>query len=129
MLTPFDYGKDPLYNKNTRLLMEKIGFEHGGKEYDEKYPDGIPTSMELTLKDGKKFSTNIVMYPPGHARNTESDLFGILKYKFGIMGRMALDQAELDAVLSKLDKIESMTSEDLLSIYSCKIKPAPEPLD
>jgi 2-methylcitrate dehydratase len=129
MLTPFDYGKDPLYNKNTRHLMEKFGFEHGGKEYDDKYPDGIPTSMVLTLKDGKKFSTDIVMYPPGHARNTESDLIGILKYKFGIMGRMALDQAELDSVLARLDHLETMTSQDLLTIYSCHIKMAPEPLD
>jgi hypothetical protein len=30
--------------------MTKITFEHGGKSYDEKYPEGIPTSLEITLK-------------------------------------------------------------------------------
>lgn len=28
--------------------MAKIQFEHGGAEYDEKYPQGIPTSVEIT---------------------------------------------------------------------------------
>lgn len=129
MLTPFDYGKEPLYNKNTRHLMEKISFKHGGKEYDEKYPDGIPTSITLTLKDGTHLSTDIVMYPPGHARNSTSDLAGILQYKFSIMGRMALEQAELDSVLARLEKIETMSSADLQSIYNCQIKYAPESLD
>lgn len=129
MLMPFDYGKDPLHDKRTRGLMAKMHFEHGGAVYDALYPDGIPTSMEITLKDGKKLATEIVMYPPGHARNTDSDLLGILKYKFGILGRMALDQADLDSVLARLEKLDSMTSEDLLHIYSSPIKMAAESLD
>lgn len=129
MLTPFDYGKGPLFDKETRILMDKMGFEHGGKEYDDRYPDGIPTSMVVTLKDGKTLETEVVMYPPGHARNTTSDLKGILKYKFGLMGRMALEQKDLDDILDRLDKIESMTNKDLMNIYSCSIKMAPESLD
>ena len=31
--------------------MQKIKFTHGGKEYDDNYPDGIPTSVELITKD------------------------------------------------------------------------------
>jgi 2-methylcitrate dehydratase len=129
MLTPLDYGKGPLFDKETRKLMEKIGFEHGGKDYDDRYPDGIPTSLVVTLRDGKHMETDIVMYPPGHARNTTSDLKNILKYKFGIMGRLALDQKDLDDLLARLDKIESMSSEDLMNIYSCTIKMAPECID
>jgi hypothetical protein len=30
--------------------MEKIVFEHGGKEYDEKYPEGIPGRVMLKMK-------------------------------------------------------------------------------
>ena len=30
--------------------MSKISFEHGGKGYDEKYPEGIPTTLEITFK-------------------------------------------------------------------------------
>jgi len=27
--------------------MDKISFTHGGKEYDSKYPEGIPTSVKI----------------------------------------------------------------------------------
>ena len=33
--------------------MAKIEFEHGGKDYDDRYPDGIPTSIVITDKEGK----------------------------------------------------------------------------
>eukprot|EP01019_Chilodonella_uncinata_P002964 GABU01003808.1.p1 GENE.GABU01003808.1~~GABU01003808.1.p1 ORF type:complete len:113 (-),score=44.00 GABU01003808.1:195-533(-) len=109
--------------------MNKIRFEHGGAEFDSKYPDGIPTSLEVTLKDGSKLATDMVMYPPGHARNTTSDLKGILKFKFSIMGKMGLEDAELTRVLTKLEGFETLTSADLLSVYECHIQMAPESLD
>lgn len=55
MLAPFDYSKDLIENPDIHLLMEKVTFEHGGPSYDEKYPDGIPTSVVMTL-DGKLFA-------------------------------------------------------------------------
>jgi len=50
MLAPKDYGYDAIKDPFTRKLMDKINFEHGGKEYDDKYPDGIPTSVKIELK-------------------------------------------------------------------------------
>ena len=50
MLAPVDYGSEALHNKSTRDLMEKISFEHGGKDYDSKYPQGIPTSIIIKTK-------------------------------------------------------------------------------
>merc|ERR1711881_669618 len=72
MLTPYDYGADSLKCKGTKDLMQKITFTHGGKEYDDKYPDGIPTSLDITLKSGKHLDSGFVMYPSGHARNTSA---------------------------------------------------------
>ena len=51
--TPSSVGETPtseantesLNNENTRKLMTKITFEHGGQSYDDKYPEGIPTSV------------------------------------------------------------------------------------
>lgn len=48
MLLPFDYNLKAVFDPTTRAMMAKIEFEHGGKEYDDKYPDGIPTSMVIT---------------------------------------------------------------------------------
>merc|ERR1719163_2069720 len=86
MLSPYDYGKDALFDAETRALMQKITFEHGGAEYDAKYPDGIPTSIDITVKGGKVIESGFVMYPSGHARNTSADLKGILAHKNHMLG-------------------------------------------
>jgi 2-methylcitrate dehydratase len=52
MLEPKDYGHKALFDSDTRSLMKKCTFTHGGKSYDEKYPEGIPTSISVTLKSG-----------------------------------------------------------------------------
>merc|ERR1712079_502737 len=86
MLSPYDYGKDALYDPETRAMMAKITFSHGGPEYDAKYPDGIPTSLDISLKGGKKISSGLVMYPSGHARNTSANLARILEHKNRLLG-------------------------------------------
>merc|ERR1719191_2340297 len=86
MLSPYDYGADALYEKDTRELMSKITFSHGGPDYDAKYPDGIPTSLDITMKGGKVISSGLVMYPSGHARNTSADLKAILNHKNSMLG-------------------------------------------
>lgn len=129
MLAPVDYGKEALHNKNTRALMEKITFEHGGPEYDSRYPDGIPTSIVIKTKDGKTFDSRMVMYPSGHARNTACDLKGILNFKNQLLGSLALEQAELDKFLAKLYNIENLSNKELQDIYYCNIKYANKSID
>lgn len=58
-LAPADYGSQGLNDPNTRKLMETIEFEHGGAEYDSKYPDGIPTSVIITTKGKLSYSLYI----------------------------------------------------------------------
>merc|ERR1719445_1204251 len=97
MLSPYDYGADALYDADTRALMAKISFSHGGPEYDAKYPDGIPTSIDITMKGGKLISSGMVMYPSGHARNTSADLKKILEHKYKMLGDIVFaDRATAD---------------------------------
>ena len=118
MLAPVDYGKAALVNSATRSLMEKISFEHGGPEYDAKYPDGIPTSMVVTLNDGTTLDSGFVMYPGGHARNTTADLGSILAHKWNLLGSLALaDGADVAANVSRLNSIGSMSASELQGIY------------
>lgn len=93
MLEPKDYGHTALFNKHTRELMTKCTFTHGGKAYDEKYPEGIPTSISITLKGGKKYESGFVMFPSGHSRNTSANLKDILNYKNNLLGRLALSES------------------------------------
>ena len=78
MLLPMDYGEEALYSTHKRTLMSKIEFEHGGPEYDEKYPEGIPTSVQITTRGGSVFDSGLVMFPGGHAANTDVDLGSVL---------------------------------------------------
>jgi len=50
MLLPNDYSQSAIYNEVTRTLMSKIEFEHGGESYDELYPEGLPTSIQVVTK-------------------------------------------------------------------------------
>ena len=93
MLEPADYGREAIVNKSTHELMDKIDFEHGGKEYDDRYPDGIPTSLVIELDDGTKLDSGLVMYPSGHARNTTANLEDILRHKAALLGALAMDDA------------------------------------
>jgi 2-methylcitrate dehydratase len=70
MLAPQDYAENEnaLFHPLTRSLMQRIDFRHGGPEYDRKYPDGIPTSVEISHQKLGPLSSGLVMYPQGHAR-------------------------------------------------------------
>lgn len=124
MLLPDDYGRESLHHPLTRSIMEKIQFEHGGAEYDAKYPDGIPTSLVVTLEDGTVLDSGLVMYPGGHARNTTADLQGILDHKFANLGSLATDD-DVNSVVHRLNSIGSMSADELLSIYNFNLATRP----
>merc|ERR1719436_933907 len=106
MLSPMDYSLANLNNPVNRKIMDKIKFVHGGPEYDSRYPDGIPTTV--TIKGGgAEYSSGLVMYPSGHARNTTADLKKILAHKNKLLG--ALATKDVNAMLAKLGNLISKT--------------------
>jgi len=116
MLSPYDYGIEALYDPETRALMQRITFEHGGAEYDAKYPDGIPTSIDITTNGGK-ISSGLVMYPSGHARAT-CNLRQILDHKNSMLGNIVFaDQATTDAFVGKLQSLKSLSAAETQTIY------------
>jgi 2-methylcitrate dehydratase len=90
ILLPEDYSGEALRDKDIRNLMSKIELEHGGEEFDQRYPDGIPTKIQFTTDEGEQFDSGLVMYPAGHARNEQADLNGIMKNKFQRLGALGL---------------------------------------
>lgn len=118
MLSPYDYGAEALYDPATRAMMAKISFSHGGPEYDAKYPDGIPTSVDISLRGGKKISSGMVMYPSGHARNTAADLKGILGHKNHMLGDIVFpERAGVDAFVGRLQGMRSLPAAEMASVY------------
>ena len=120
MLMPVDYGRDAIVHDHTRALMDLIVFEHGGAAYDDRYPDGIPTSMVITMTDGSMFDSGLVMYPSGHARNTTTDLQGILAHKAALMAAIAVD-GDADAVVERFRTVASLDAAAMQSIMDIQI--------
>lgn len=126
MLTPNDYSADAITHPVTRELMAKIEFEHGGPEYDAKYPDGIPTSMVITDTDDASFDSGLVMYPSGHARNTAANLKDILGHKFALLGAIGLpDGSDVHTLIEKLNGLDTMSAGHVADIYDFEIASRP----
>merc|ERR1719336_245733 len=100
--------------------MDKISFVYGGQEFDDNYPDGIPTTV--TIKgSGKEYSSGMVMYPSGHARNTTANLNDIMNYKFKMLGELCV--ADPDAAISKLSGLTNKSPAQVDSLYDFDLLP------
>lgn len=125
MLTPYDYAAEAIYHPLSRELMTLISFEHGGPTYDARYPDGIPTSVEISSA-GLTYDSGMVMYPAGHARNTSSDLGNILDSKFEMLGRLALpDGSDVGGFVTRLKSLPTLDAHDLATIYDFELADRP----
>jgi 2-methylcitrate dehydratase len=122
MLGPHDFDHKSIMHPLTRKLMEKMAFEHGGPDYDARYPDGIPTSLVITDASGgggKTHDSGMVMYPSGHARNKTAKLREILDHKWRMLGALAVsDPATL---VSRLDRLETKSATELAELYRFEI--------
>ncbi len=121
MLSPYDYAEDEraVFNPLTRSLMKKIAFEHGGPDYDRRYPDGIPTSLVITTADGAKHDTGLIMYPAGHARNTTADLKDILAHKFKLLGELALKNPQ--PIIDRFNNMANAGAAEVTSLYDFEL--------
>ncbi len=124
MLLPHDFDAKSLHDPLTRRLMDKMSFEHGGAEYDAKYPDGIPTSMIVTDDKGATFDSGLVMYPGGHARNhlgpDKVDLHEILDHKFKKLAEIASDDPK--GLVKRLSDVGDKNAKALATLMDFDIK-------
>ncbi|MBM4109365.1 MAG: MmgE/PrpD family protein [Phycisphaerae bacterium] len=123
MLGPYDFDKKAIHDPLTRRLMDRTTFEHGGPEYDRRYPDGIPTSVLIIDDEGQTLDSGLVMYPAGHARNTTADLRGILAHKWRMLGSLAV--RDPDALVRRFSSLQDMSERDIASLYDFEIQPRP----
>jgi 2-methylcitrate dehydratase len=98
--------------------MERIEFRHGGPEYDAKYPDGIPTSLEIDHRTLGTLSNGLVMYPEGHARNTSGHLDLLLKAKFQRLAGLGVK--DVDGLVLRIG-LNEKSAEEIRELYSFAI--------
>lgn len=128
MLSPYDYqvADTAIFHPVARELMAKIDFRHGGAAYDEKYPDGIPTSLVITDIEGKTYDSGFVMYPAGHARNTTANLADILDHKFRLLGELSVPQGgDVDALVARFQRLGSLNAAGVANLYDFELGSRP----
>ena len=120
MLLPGDYNEQSLIDGLSRRIMEKIEFRHGGDEYDAKYPDGIPTSLEIEHAELGTLSSGLVMYPVGHARNPSNELDGLLAHKFKQLAALGVN--DVDALYARFTNMVDKSPTDIAHLYDFEIE-------
>ena len=119
MLVPADYDETSLIDPLTRQFIDRIEFRHGGKEYDDKYPDGIPTTLEIEHAELGNLSSGLVMYPEGHARNKSGSLPALLDHKFRVLAGLGV--ADVDALYRRFTGLAEMSAAEIGELYDFQI--------
>ncbi len=119
MLAPQDYSEESLHDPLTRQLIDRIEFRHGGREYDDKYPDGIPTTLEIEHGKLGSLSSGLVMYPEGHARNTSGNLESLLEYKFRLLAGLGVK--DVDALYQRFTGLAEKSADEIADLYNFEI--------
>jgi 2-methylcitrate dehydratase len=121
MLSPADYAEDDsaLFHPLTRRLMQQIDFRHGGPEFDRKYPDGIPTTVEIGHAQLGPLTSGMVMYPQGHARANADELGRLLDHKFRLLTRDAV--SEVDVLVARFKNFAGKSPQDVAELYDFQI--------
>lgn len=91
MLLPDDYSDAAIADPEVKRLIERIVIEHGGREYDDRYPEGIPTSVAIEHESRGMLGGEIVLFPMGHARSDAARTGSIVKLKFDRLVAGAVD--------------------------------------
>jgi 2-methylcitrate dehydratase len=120
MLMPEDYDDQALFDPLTRQIMQKVDFVHGGPEYDAKYPDGIPTSVEIEHSELGTLSSGLVMYPEGHARNGSGHLDSLLEHKFRRLASLGVE--DVDALYHRFTGLAQKSPSEIAGLYDFAIR-------
>ncbi len=122
MLMPADYAEDDtaLFHPLTRRLMEQIDFRHGGPEFDRRYPDGIPTTIEVAHAKLGPLTSGLVMYPEGHVRSQSGNLDSLLDHKVQLLASLGV--ADADALVARFTNLAEKSAQEIAELYDFEIR-------
>jgi 2-methylcitrate dehydratase len=122
MLTPADYAEDEsaLFHPLTRRLMQQIDFRHGGPDFDRRYPDGIPTTVEISHAKLGPLSSGLVMYPQGHARADATTLRSLLEHKCRLLAGPAVD--DVDTLVARFSSLARKSAAEIADLHNFPIR-------
>jgi 2-methylcitrate dehydratase len=120
MLMPADYDDHSLTHPLTRSFITRIDFLHGGHDYDRRYPDGIPTSLEIEHATLGQLSSGLVMYPEGHARNNSGNLDRLLSHKFHLLASLGV--RDVESLYRRFTSFLTKSPSDIATLYAFDLR-------
>ncbi|NBW87562.1 MAG: hypothetical protein EBR23_12270, partial [Planctomycetia bacterium] len=94
MLLPDDYADAAIRDPRAADLIGRIEIAHGGPDYDARYPDGIPTSVEIEHATLGMLAGGLVQHPLGHARSDAGRTAALVDLKFDRLVAGAVDDPQ-----------------------------------
>ena len=94
MLLPDDYSDAAIRDPAIARLIERMEIEHGGPDYDAKYPEGIPTSVTVMHATLGALGGGLVTFPLGHARSDAARTAAVVDLKFDRLVGVAVDDPQ-----------------------------------
>jgi len=123
MLLPDDYSDGAIADPAVARLIERIAIEHGGPAYDQRYPDGIPTSVAIVHPRLGRLDSGLVLHPLGHARADAAGTRAVLELK---VARLAADAVDEPESLAGRVRLKGRTADEVANLYAFPIRGCPE---
>ena len=118
MLLPGDYSNAAIHDPAAARLIERITIEHGGVEYDDLYPDGIPTRVVIEHESLGTLDGGLVKHPLGHARADAARTAALVDLKFDRLVSGAVDDP---AGLRARVRLAGKTPSEVAELYAFPI--------
>jgi len=119
MLLPDDYSDAAIRDPAIARLIERMEIVHGGREYDAKYPEGIPTSVTLEHATLGELGGGLVTFPLGHARSDAARTAAVVDLKFDRLVAGAVDDP---AALRRRVSLAGKTAAEVAELYAFPIR-------
>ena len=118
MLLPDDYAAERIADAAITALIGRMTIIHGGPDYDDRYPDGIPTSLTIDHATFGRLESGLVCHPLGHARSDAAATAALVDLKFD---RLVAGAVEDPVALRQRVRLAGKTAEEVAELYAFPI--------
>lgn len=119
MLLPSDYSDVAIGDPEIARLIDRMEIVHGGREYDARYPEGIPTSVTLEHASLGTLGGALVEFPLGHARSDAAATAAVVDLKFDRLVAGAVDSPQ--ALRARM-RLAGRSAADVADLYAFPIR-------
>ncbi len=97
----------------------RLEIVHGGPDYDARYPEGIPTRVEIDHAALGRLDGGLVLFPQGHARSDAARTAALVDLKFDRLVAGAVDDP---AALRTRMQLAGRTAAEIADLYAFPIR-------